>query len=85
MTEVPVEKDDLFLLCSDGLSDMIEDEDIQLTISTFGVNLETVARQLVLLSNENGGRDNVSLVLVRVLESFPARRGVIDRLLGLFG
>lgn len=85
VTEVPVEKDDLFLLCSDGLSDMIEDEDIQLTISTFGVNLETVARQLVLLSNENGGRDNVSLVLVRVLESFPARRGVIDRLLGLFG
>lgn len=85
VTEVPVEKDDLFLLCSDGLSDMIEDDDIQLTISTFGVNLETVARQLVLLSNENGGRDNVSLVVVRVLESFPARRGVIDRLLGLFG
>lgn len=85
VTEVPVEKDDLFLLCSDGLSDMIEDDDIQLTISTFGVNLETLARQLVLLSNENGGRDNVSLVVVRVLESFPARRGVIDRLLGLFG
>ncbi len=78
-------KDDLFLLCSDGLSDMVEDDDIQLTISTFGANLETLAKQLVLLSNENGGRDNVSVVLARVLEAFPARRGMMDRLLGLFG
>jgi len=85
ITEVPVEKDDLFLLCSDGLSDMVEDEDIQLTISTFGANLETLAKQLVLLSNENGGRDNVSIVLAKVLEPFPAQRGMIGRLLGLFG
>lgn len=85
ITEIPVVKDDLFLLCSDGLSDMVEDDDIQLTISTFGANLETLARQLVLLSNENGGRDNISVVLARVLEGFPARRGMMERLLGLFG
>src|SRR5687767_1183675 len=85
VTEIPVAKDDLFLLCSDGLSDMVEDDDIQLTISTFGANLETLAKQLVLLSNENGGRDNISVVLARVLEGFPARRGMMDRLLGLFG
>jgi protein phosphatase len=85
VTETPVVKDDLFLLCSDGLSDMVEDDDIQLTISTFGANLETLAKQLVLLSNENGGRDNISVVLARVLEGFPARRGMMDRLLGLFG
>ena len=85
VTEVPVLKDDLFLLCSDGLSDMVEDDDIQLTISTFGANLQTLARQLVLLGNDNGGRDNISIVLVRALDSFPARRGVIDRILGLFG
>jgi protein phosphatase len=85
VTEIPVAKDDLFLLCSDGLSDMVEDDDIQLTISTFGANLETLAKQLVLLSNENGGRDNISVVLARVLEGFPAQRGMMDRLLGLFG
>ena len=85
VTEIPVVKDDLFLLCSDGLSDMVEDDDIQLTISTFGANLETLAKQLVLLSNENGGRDNISVVLARVLDGFPARRGMMDRLLGLFG
>jgi PPM family protein phosphatase len=85
VTEVPVLKDDLFLLCSDGLSDMVEDEDIHLTISTFGGSLETLAKQLVLLSNDNGGRDNVSIVAVRVLDSFPARRGLIDRILARFG
>lgn len=81
---LPVAKDDLYLLCSDGLSDMVEDDDIQLTINTFGANLETLARQLVLLSNDNGGRDNISVVLVRVSDAFPAHRGVIDRIFGLF-
>ncbi len=85
VTEVPVRKDDLYLLCSDGLSDMVEDDDIQLTINTFGANLDTLAQQLVLLGNDNGGRDNISVVLVRVLDAFPARRGVIDRLRRMFG
>jgi protein phosphatase len=85
VTEVPVSRNDLFLLCSDGLSDMVEDEDIHLTISTFGGNLQTLARQLVLLSNDNGGRDNVSIVAVRVLDSFPARRRMIERIRALFG
>jgi serine/threonine protein phosphatase PrpC len=84
VTEIPVETDDVFLLCSDGLSDMVDDDDIKLTISTFGANLQTLARQLVLLGNDNGGRDNISIVLVRALDSFPARRGVIDRILGMF-
>ena len=85
ITEIPALKDDVYLLCSDGLSDMVEDDDIQLTINTFGANLETVAKQLVLLGNDNGGRDNISVVLVRVLDAFPAQRGVIDRIRRLFG
>ena len=85
IAEHSVDKDDLFLLCSDGLSDMIEHEDIQLTMNTFGANLPTLARQLVLLGNDNGGRDNISVVLVRVLEGFPARRGVLGRIRAMFG
>jgi len=85
IVDVPVERDDLFLLCSDGLSDMVEDEDIQLTMSTFGANLQSLARQLVLLGNDNGGRDNISVVLVRVLDSFPARRGVLQSIRAMFG
>jgi PPM family protein phosphatase len=85
VTEIPVEKGDVFLVCSDGLSDMVDDGDIKLTISTFGANLQTLARQLVLLGNDNGGRDNISVVLVKVLEAFPSRRGMVDRILGMFG
>ena len=40
--EHPVQQGDIYLLCSDGLSDMVEDDDIHLTISTFGANLDTV-------------------------------------------
>jgi len=64
---------------------MVDDGDIKLTISTFGANLQTLARQLVLLGNDNGGRDNISVVLVKVLDAFPARRGMVDRILGMFG
>src|SRR5215471_11963044 len=82
--EVPVSKGEVFVMCSDGLSDMVEDEDIRLTISTFGANLDTVAKQLIQLANENGGRDNVSVVLAQAVEAFPASRGVMDKLLGWF-
>jgi protein phosphatase len=83
--EYPVMKGDHYVLCSDGLSDMVEDEDIHLTISTFSDNLETIAKQLVQLSNEHGGRDNVSVIMTQVIDSFPARRGILDRILGWFG
>jgi len=83
--EVPTQKGDYYVLCSDGLSDMVEDDDIHLTISTFGANLETVAKQLIQLTNDNGGRDNVSVLMAHVAETFPANKGVLDRILGWLG
>jgi PPM family protein phosphatase len=83
--EVPVQKGDTFALCSDGLSDMVEDDDMHLTLSTFSANLDTVAKQLIQLANDNGGRDNISVVMANVLDAFPARRGIFDKVLGWFG
>jgi protein phosphatase len=82
--EQPVSKGDVYVLCSDGLSDMVENDDIHLTINTFGANLDTVAKQLIQLANDNGGRDNVSVVMAQVLDAFPARRGLFDKILGWF-
>src|ERR1700755_1117318 len=82
--EVPVQKGDAYMLCSDGLSDMVEDEDIHLTINTFSDNLDTVAKQLIQLANDNGGRDNVSVVMATVLDAFPARTRIIEKILGWF-
>src|SRR5579862_1357977 len=83
--EHAVQKGDLYLICSDGLSDMVEDDDIHLTISTFGANLETATKQLIQLGNDNGGRDNISVVVAEILDYFPAPRGVLDKMLGWFG
>src|ERR1700756_3909603 len=69
--DVAVQKGDAYMLCSDGLSDMVEDEDIHLTINTFNDNLDTVAKQLIQLANDNGGRDNVSVVMATVMNRFP--------------
>ncbi|GIK34227.1 MAG: PP2C phosphatase [Gammaproteobacteria bacterium] len=76
---------DIYLMCSDGLPDMVEDEDIHLTISTFNANLEIVGQQLIQLSNDHGGKDNVSVILAQVVEPFPARSGLLTRVKSLFG
>ena len=64
--------DDLYLLCSDGLNDMVPDEEIALALQALSGNLELAAQQLVEMANDNGGRDNVSLILVRVRQAYPA-------------
>jgi protein phosphatase len=84
LQEAAVERDDVYLLCSDGLPDMVEHEDIHLTISTFGANLELAGRQLVQLSNDHGGKDNVSIILTQVVEPFPAPAGLLRRLRRMF-
>jgi protein phosphatase len=82
--EVAVQKGDYFLMCSDGLPDMVEDEDIHLTISTFNKDVKTIGEQLIKLTNDNGGRDNVSVILVRVADSFPADAGLLGKFRNLF-
>jgi len=77
--------DDIYLLCSDGLPDMVEDDDIHLTISTFNASLDVVGQQLIDLANDHGGRDNVSVMLAQVKEAFPAKRGLFAKIAGLFG
>lgn len=69
---------DVYLLCSDGLNDMVEDDDIALTLSALSVNLPLCATQLVQMANDNGGRDNVSVILVKIREAFPAPQIVGD-------
>lgn len=56
---------DLYLLCSDGLSDMLADEVIQQLLSV-SESLEALGTTLVSAANEAGGRDNISVILVRV-------------------
>jgi len=82
--EYEVMPGDIYLLCSDGLCDMVSDEDTGAAIQMLGANLKLCAHQLVQMANDNGGRDNVSVILVRVKHEFPAPKGLAAKLAGWF-
>ena len=63
---------DIYLLCSDGLNDMVNDEEIHLTLSKYSANLAHSAEELVRLANSKGGKDNISVILIRVREGGSA-------------
>jgi PPM family protein phosphatase len=71
---------DLYLMCSDGLSDMVSDEGIA-TILKGDEELEAKAKALVEAANAGGGRDNISVLLVQAKDG-SSKRGLIARLLG---
>jgi serine/threonine protein phosphatase PrpC len=58
---------DCYVLCSDGLSGMIEDAEI-LEIVSRAPNIEEACRKLIAVANEHGGEDNITAVLVRIVE-----------------
>lgn len=85
LQERTAEQGDIYLLCSDGLNDMVDDTDIELALNTLQANLPLAARQLVMMANDNGGHDNISVILIKVLAPFPAveqSRGLLSRLFG---
>jgi protein phosphatase len=84
LAEHAVEPGDVYLLCSDGLNDMVEDGDIAAMLVSQSERLAACAAELVRAANDRGGRDNVSVALVRVGQVFPARRSWWVRFLAWF-
>lgn len=68
VVEHPLQPGDVALLCSDGLHAMIHDDQIQSLLTPFPSTLEHAAGRLIDGANEAGGKDNVSVVLVRYTE-----------------
>jgi serine/threonine protein phosphatase PrpC len=65
VTELALQHGDLILLCSDGLTNMLADEEILRIVLPHAENLAAACQQLVSAANEAGGRDNISAILVR--------------------
>ena len=78
--EHEVQAGDLYLMCSDGLSDMVRDVDIARVLQS-ALPLEQQAKGLVDLANAYGGRDNITVLLVQI-ESGSDKKGLMARLLG---
>lgn len=67
LLQIDVKESDRILLCSDGLTDMLKDEEIAELIAL--ENLEEAGEQLLEKALDNGGRDNVSLILIEIGQS----------------
>jgi len=75
---------DIYLLCSDGLSDMIDDDLIADTLMNYKNSLDKTAKELIRQANDHGGKDNVSAVLAKPIKPFPAQSGWLSRIFDLF-
>jgi protein phosphatase len=67
--EVNLEDGDTVLMCSDGLTNMLEDETIERIIRE-NDNPETAAETLVRCANQNGGKDNIAIIIIKVGREF---------------
>jgi serine/threonine protein phosphatase PrpC len=64
--ELEIEKGDLLLLCSDGLSDLVQDEELLRTVRDAPGDLNQACRDLVDLANRRGGKDNITVLLIQI-------------------
>lgn len=82
LNEFDVEVGDVYLLCSDGLSDLVDDEAIQSILNANSFNLPGAAESLVQIANDNGGMDNISVILVKIKNSFDCKCSWYDNFVG---
>ncbi len=75
---------DIFLLCSDGLTDLVDDEFILLTLERFSDNLEVAAKQLISRANHNGGKDNISVMLCYINKDYSIKSSWFNKLVNWF-
>ncbi len=64
--EVEINNKDTIILCSDGLTNMIEDKEMFSVIKEYKEDLETATNVLIGKANDNGGKDNISLVIIKL-------------------
>ena len=80
---IDLKDDDLLLLCSDGLSNMLTDQEmLELIRAEVNTPLEALSQKFVDAANEAGGPDNISIVLAKVKRAVPRRKHYPLPLLG---
>lgn len=75
-----VQPGDIYLLCSDGLTDMLSDAEIAALLLQQGQTLDAACERLVELANERGGLDNISVLLVGVPPDESGEEGLLSRI-----
>lgn len=71
---------DLYLFCSDGLTDMLSDDEIREILERDSATLEMACRSLIKKANDNGGFDNISVILAKAVSKGDDRAGLLQRI-----
>jgi protein phosphatase len=79
--EHQMEEGDLYLICSDGLSDMLAANEFHEIIEKSGAELSSLCEALIQQANTNGGHDNISVILAKVGKLPRPKSGILGRLL----
>lgn len=82
--EHPSKPGDIYLLCSDGLSDMLSVAEMTLILTAQGGDLDTACTALIAGANQHGGKDNISAILAKVAAIDVPKTTPLDRILNLF-
>ncbi|MDX8404232.1 MAG: Stp1/IreP family PP2C-type Ser/Thr phosphatase [Mariprofundaceae bacterium] len=77
-----VQAGDIYLMCSDGLTDVVPDEAVRLTLAQNNSDLRKAAAQLVQLANDAGGPDNISVILIKTQKYFHRKQGLLSKIFG---
>ena len=81
LKELAVEVNDLYMLCSDGLSDLVSDSEMTKILLEANGNITAAADKLVDAANDNGGSDNISVVITIIEKPFKAETSWVNKLL----
>jgi protein phosphatase len=71
---------DVYMLCSDGLSDLVEDAQMTQILAAAGSNIDVAAQKLVDAANDNGGTDNISVVIAYIKKPFMVQKSWVKHL-----
>lgn len=75
LIEHEIQIGDVFLLCSDGLSDLVLDSEISTILTDNEGSLDDAAKELVAAANAKGGKDNISVILMTMRVAFSDDNG----------
>ena len=80
ISEHALQDDDIYLLCSDGLNDVLADGDIEMMLIEHRRQLEDAVRHMIDMANDRGGPDNISVILIRANRGFERNRESLQTL-----
>jgi len=84
VTEENVLPDDCYLLCSDGLSDMVDDRRINMILEENKLHIDTACTELIQQAIDNGGHDNISVIVVQPNKQGFSLNNIVSKVKGIF-